>query len=140
VAGGRQHADSIPDLFRSDIFERDGTDFSQRRWAYVGLEIEIPNSGDFKVTRVGTTSVVITRDANGAIHGFVIGARTAALKVCRHEFGNTASSSVRTTNGLMTRPARRVPFIKGVFISAGCPTTSTAPTAACRSRSARATV
>ena len=27
-------------------------------WAYVGLEIEIPNAGDFKVTRIGTTSVV----------------------------------------------------------------------------------
>ncbi len=36
--------------------------FGGAGWAYVGLEIEIPNPGDFKVTRVGDRSVVITRD------------------------------------------------------------------------------
>jgi salicylate 5-hydroxylase large subunit len=92
-------------------------------WAYAGLEIEIPNAGDFKVTRIGTTSVVITRDADGAIHGFVNRCAHRGVKVCRHEFGNTRfficpyhQWSYDATGAL-----RGVPFIKGVNKLGGMP-------------------
>ena len=40
---------SDPAIFRMEMDRI----FSGAGWAYVGLEIEIPNPGDFKVTRVG---------------------------------------------------------------------------------------
>ncbi len=116
----------VPYRIYSDpaVFEREMERiFRGPGWAYVGLEIEIPNSGDFKVTRVGITSVVITRDANGAIHGFVNRCAHRGVKVCRHEFGNTRffvcpyhQWSYDATGAL-----RGVPFIKGVNHLGGMP-------------------
>src|SRR5262249_22533991 len=63
--------------------------FRGRSWAYVGLEIEIPQPGDYKVTRIGDKSVVITRDENGEIRGFVNRCAHRGVKLCRHEFGKT---------------------------------------------------
>ena len=58
---------SDPAIFRLEMDRI----FAGAGWSYVGLEIEIPNPGDFKVTRVGDRSVVITRDEHGEIRGFV---------------------------------------------------------------------
>ena len=40
-------------------------------WHFVALEAELPDPGDFKTTYIGDTPVVITRDADGSLHGFV---------------------------------------------------------------------
>ena len=42
--------------------------FYRNHWCYVGLEAEIPNPGDFKRTAVGERSVVMARDAQGAVN------------------------------------------------------------------------
>ena len=42
--------------------------FYQGHWCYVGLEAEIPNSGDFKRTKVGERSVILIRDKDGGIN------------------------------------------------------------------------
>ncbi len=39
-------------------------------WHYLCLEIEIPNGGDFRTTRVGDTPVVVSRDYDGEIYAF----------------------------------------------------------------------
>ncbi|MCW8174984.1 aromatic ring-hydroxylating oxygenase subunit alpha [Verminephrobacter aporrectodeae] len=39
-------------------------------WNYLGLEVEIPNWGDFLTTWVGDTHVIVTRAKNGAVHAF----------------------------------------------------------------------
>jgi salicylate 5-hydroxylase large subunit len=97
--------------------------FRGRSWAYVGLEIEIPNVGDYKVTRIGDKSVVITRDENGEIRGFVNRCAHRGVKLCRHEFGNTRffvcpyhQWSYDATGSL-----RGVPFINGVKQLGGMP-------------------
>jgi len=40
-------------------------------WNYLGLDVEIPNPGDFQTTFVGDTSVVVNRDGDGRVHAFV---------------------------------------------------------------------
>jgi salicylate 5-hydroxylase large subunit len=97
--------------------------FRGRSWAYVGLEIEIPNPGDYKVTRLGDKSVVITRDQNGEIRGFVNRCAHRGVKLCRHEFGNARffvcpyhQWSYDATGAL-----RGVPFINGVKQLGGMP-------------------
>ena len=39
--------------------------FYQKHWCYVGLEVEVPEVGDFKRTAVGERSVIMVRDAQG---------------------------------------------------------------------------
>jgi phenylpropionate dioxygenase-like ring-hydroxylating dioxygenase large terminal subunit len=62
--------------------------FRGRTWNYVGLEVEIPNAGDFKRSFVGPISVLVTRDKNGAIS--VVENRCAhrGAEFCRVHRGN----------------------------------------------------
>ena len=39
-------------------------------WNYLGLEVEIPDWGDFQTTWVGDTQVIVTRAKDGGIHAF----------------------------------------------------------------------
>jgi len=45
--------------------------FCGESWAYVGLEVEIPQPGDFKQVTIGDRPVVLGRDEAGAVHVFV---------------------------------------------------------------------
>jgi anthranilate 1,2-dioxygenase large subunit len=45
--------------------------FNGPTWSLVGLEAEVPNSGDFRASYIGETPIVFHRDDNGEIHGFV---------------------------------------------------------------------
>jgi anthranilate 1,2-dioxygenase large subunit len=40
-------------------------------WSYLGLDAEIPNSGDFILTSIGDTPIILNRDAEGAPRAFV---------------------------------------------------------------------
>jgi salicylate 5-hydroxylase large subunit len=42
--------------------------FYKGHWCYVGLEAEVPNPGDFKRTVIGERSVILARDAKGALN------------------------------------------------------------------------
>jgi anthranilate 1,2-dioxygenase large subunit len=39
-------------------------------WHYLALEVELPGAGDFRVTKVGDTPVIVTRDSDGEIYAF----------------------------------------------------------------------
>ena len=62
--------------------------FYQGHWCYVGLEVEIPNVGDFKRTKVGERSVILIRDKEGNIN--VVENRCAhrGVAFCRERQGN----------------------------------------------------
>lgn len=45
--------------------------FRGPNWCFVGLDIEIPNTGDFKTTHVGDTPVLVVRNTDGQIHCMV---------------------------------------------------------------------
>jgi glycine betaine catabolism A len=60
-----------PDFHRAEL-ER----FFFRRWICAGRADEIPNPGDYFTRSIADESVIVTRDASGAIH--------ALFNVCRH--------------------------------------------------------
>ncbi len=65
-------------------------------WNFVALEVELPNAGDFKSTFVGDTPVVITRDAEGEIHGWVNRCAHRGALVCRQLRGNIGAQGTHT--------------------------------------------
>jgi salicylate 5-hydroxylase large subunit len=92
-------------------------------WAYLGLAAELPSAGDYLVTQLGRRSVIVTRDQNGEIHGFVNRCAHRGVKLCRSQKGNTRffvcpyhQWSYDAHGGL-----RGVPFIKGVKGKGGMP-------------------
>ena len=63
--------------------------FRGATWAYLCLEAEIPNPGDYKTTWVGDTPILINRDRSGVIHAMVNRCSHRGAAVCRHSLGNT---------------------------------------------------
>ena len=61
-----------------------------RAWLFVGHESQIPNPGDFFVSRMAEESVILCRDARGEIRIFLNSCRHRGMKVCRYEQGNTS--------------------------------------------------
>ena len=57
-------------------------------WNYLGLEVEIPNPGDFITTSVGQTSVLVNRDRDGKVHAFVNRCKHRGATLSRETCGN----------------------------------------------------
>ena len=62
--------------------------FGGRGWAYVCLEAEIRNPGDFKRSQIGTKSVVAVRGPAGEISVFVNRCAHRGVELCREGQGN----------------------------------------------------
>ena len=56
-----------------------------RAWLFVGHESQVPNPGDFFVSRMGTESVILTRDRERRVHVFLNTCRHRGMKVCRYD-------------------------------------------------------
>ena len=97
--------------------------FCGESWAYVGLEVEIPNAGDYLVTQIGDRSVVITRDENGQIQGFANRCAHRGVKVCRQRSGNTRMfvCPYHQWSYNASGELRGVPFMNGVNKLGGMP-------------------
>jgi salicylate 5-hydroxylase large subunit len=63
--------------------------FYRRHWCYVGLEVEIPNPGDFTRTAIGERSVVMVRDQSGDINVVENICAHRGMRFCRARHGNT---------------------------------------------------
>src|SRR5574343_935618 len=62
--------------------------FHQGHWSYVGLEAEIPEPGDFKRTKVGERSVIMTRALDGQIHVVENVCEHRGMAFCRERHGH----------------------------------------------------
>jgi anthranilate 1,2-dioxygenase large subunit len=60
-------------------------------WSYVGLEAEIPNSGDFRTSYIGDVPVIYDRDRQGTVHVMVNRCAHRGALVCREQQGNAAT-------------------------------------------------
>jgi phenylpropionate dioxygenase-like ring-hydroxylating dioxygenase large terminal subunit len=56
-------------------------------WNYLALEAEVPDPGDFKTSFIGETPVVVTRDHDGCLHGFVNRCAHRGSLVCLESSG-----------------------------------------------------
>jgi phenylpropionate dioxygenase-like ring-hydroxylating dioxygenase large terminal subunit len=69
------------------IFAAELRDIFGRVWVYVGHESEIPNANDFRTRNVGGRPVILTRDAEGAVHVLLNRCRHRGATVCRQDRG-----------------------------------------------------
>ena len=61
--------------------------FYQRHWCYVGLEVEVPEPGDFKRSVVGERSVIMARDDDGRINVVENVCAHRGMQFCRERHG-----------------------------------------------------
>ena len=74
-----------------DIFEEEMATIFHRGWVYVGHAGEIPQPGDFRVTRIGRQSVIMVRDDAGQVQLLMNRCPHRANAVCQTERGNASA-------------------------------------------------
>jgi salicylate 5-hydroxylase large subunit len=62
--------------------------FYRGHWNYVGLEAEVPNVGDFRRSKIGERSVIMTRSADGEVHVLENVCAHRGMAFCRERHGN----------------------------------------------------
>ena len=72
----------------TDIFEEEMAKIFHRGWVYVGHAGEIPNPGDFRLTKIGRQPVIMVRDDDSQIQLFMNRCSHRANAVCQTERGN----------------------------------------------------
>ncbi len=62
--------------------------FQGKAWHFLGLDIELPNHGDYKTMPVGDTSVIVVRNKNGDLNAMVNRCAHRGNLVCVEDHGN----------------------------------------------------
>lgn len=70
------------------LFELELEHIIEGGWVYALHESQIPNANDYFTINVGRQPVLLTRDAEGQIHGFLNVCAHRGAKVARHTKGN----------------------------------------------------
>lgn len=112
VAGGTASREIFVD---ESIFDIEQRQIFGRAWLLVGHESQIPNPNDFCLAKMGTNSVILTRDRQGRVQVLLNSCRHRGMKVCREDSGNTRSFTCAyhawtySTDGeLVSRPGELV--------------------------------
>lgn len=70
------------------VFQEEMAKIFGATWVYLGHESEISERNDFKTTRLGTRSVILTRDNQGTLHALLNRCSHRASIVCNEQRGN----------------------------------------------------
>lgn len=97
--------------------------FRGRTWHYLGLEIEIPNAGDYRLMDVGDTSVIVVRTPDGGINAMVNRCAHKGSMLLYEPFGNASELMCIYHNWLYDFDGnlQNVPFSKGINGKGGLP-------------------
>jgi len=72
-----------------EVFDRDMEAIFMSEWHFAGLANEIPETGDYFLFELLAESVIVARDAKGAINGLANVCRHRGSRVCLEPRGNT---------------------------------------------------
>lgn len=94
-----------------EIFKEEIARIFSRAWLFVGHESLIPNPDDYFVSRMGTDSVILTRNRQGEIQVLLNSCTHRGMKLCRYDHGNNRTFtcpyhgwSFSTDGNLVERP------------------------------------
>ena len=107
-----------------DVYERERTNiFEGDSWAYVGLDAEIPNVGDYKTTFIGDIPVIVSRDRAGDVHVLRNKCAHRGVQVARLPYGNASKFECPYHQWTYRSDGRLlgVPFKNGVLGHGGMP-------------------
>ncbi len=107
-----------------DIFDQEMERiFCGSSWAYVGLSAELPDPGSFITTNIGDRSVVICRNGDGELRGFVNRCAHRGVKFCRHRSGQAKRFTCPYHQWTydLNGDLKGVPFMRGVNGQGGMP-------------------
>jgi len=76
-------------FFDDKVFTVEKQAIFSKCWLFLGHESQIPEKGDYFLSRMADESVILTRGQNGNINAFLNTCRHRGLKVCRADRGNT---------------------------------------------------
>ncbi|HEY9573773.1 MAG TPA: SRPBCC family protein [Pusillimonas sp.] len=90
--------------------------FRGKVWAYVALEAEIPEPGDYKATHIGLSPVIVTRAEDGSIHVMENRCAHRGALVCEQRYGNASSLQCvyHQWDYNLKGELNGVPFLRGV--------------------------
>ena len=71
-----------------EIFKEEIQQIFTRAWLFVGHESQVPNPNDYVVSRMGTDSVILTRNKQGKIQVLLNSCTHRGMKLCRYDQGN----------------------------------------------------
>jgi phenylpropionate dioxygenase-like ring-hydroxylating dioxygenase large terminal subunit len=72
------------------IFKAEMERIFARGWVFLGFDSEIPNPSDYMLRRIGTDSVIVTRDGKGAINVLANFCRHRGTRLCHADHGNAS--------------------------------------------------
>ena len=58
-------------------------------WHYIGVDVEVPETGDYKRTTIGERSVLMVRDRDGTINALLNSCAHRGTEVCQKTFGSS---------------------------------------------------
>jgi anthranilate 1,2-dioxygenase large subunit len=92
-------------------------------WSVLGLEVEIPRPGDYRVVHVGDLPIVINRDPEGGINAFVNRCAHRGAEIAREPYGNVQDFTCIYHAWCYSHRGDLVgvPFAKGVKGKGGMP-------------------
>lgn len=73
-----------------EIFEEEIEKIFHRWWVYVGHTSEIPEPGDYRLTKIGRQPIIMARDEDYEIHLLMNRCRHRGNSVCQYERGNSS--------------------------------------------------
>jgi anthranilate 1,2-dioxygenase large subunit len=116
----------IPDwIYTSQaVFDREAERiFRGPTWNFVGLEVEIPATGDFRRANVGSTPVVVVRGEGGQIHAFENRCSHRGTEFCRERKGHVISfiCPYHQWQYDLSGKLTSIPFRRGIKNNGGMP-------------------